>query len=246
MISIDIEELKRLYYDEQQSAYEIAQHFKTNHSTIYGRMKKHGLQRRSASDGQKLRYAETRIKLNINEIVRLYFEEELSLVEVGERVGVSSDTITKRLWAAGYKCRKRGWSRHPSKMKGSYMFTASDLTEIKRLYCEEGRSSEDIAFQYDCCGATIRNHLKRQVNPDCERPESRKNSAGNHEQEKELDQHQASVSRQLKQLQPLSPEEVTPERVQQLRSKDNLTIDAIAEVCSLTNLEVYNILQEAG
>ena len=39
MINIDLEELKRLYYDEQKSAYEIAQHFKTNHSTIYGRMK---------------------------------------------------------------------------------------------------------------------------------------------------------------------------------------------------------------
>ena len=245
MISIDIEELKRLYYDEQQSAYKIAQHFKTNHSTIYGRMKKHGLQRRSASDGQKLRYAETRIKLNINEIVRLYFEEELSLVEVGERVGVSSASITKRLWAAGYKCRKRGGSRHPSKMKGSYIFTASDLTEIKRLYCEEGRSSDDIAFQYDCCGATIRNHLKRlgiQMRTTREAQALRRN----HEQEKESGQHQASVSRQLKQLQPLSSEEVTPERVQQLRSKDNLTIDAIAEVCSLTNLEVYNILQEAG
>ena len=245
MINIDLEELKRLYYDEEKSAYEIAQHFKTNHSTIYGRMKKHGLQRRSASDGQKLRYAETRIKLNINKIVRLYFEEELSLVEVGERVGVSGDTIRKRLWAAGYKCRKRGWSRHPSKMKGSYMFTASDLTEIKRLYCEEERSSEDIAFQYDCCGATIRNHLKRQ-GIQLRTPTEAQALRRNHEQEKESGQHQASVSRQLKQLQPLSPEEVTPERVQQLRSKDNLTIDAIAEVCSLTNLEVYNILQEAG
>ena len=125
------------------------------------------------------------------------------------------------------------------------MFTASDLTEIKRLYCEEGRSSEEIANQYDCCGATIRNHLKRQgiqLRTHTESQELRRN----HEQEKELGRHQASVSRQLKQLQPLSPEEVTPERVQQLRSKDNLTIDAIAEVCSLTNLEVYNILQEAG
>ena len=245
MISIDIEELKRLYYDEEKSGYEIAEHFQTMPQVIYNRMEKHGLQRRPYAVAQKLRYAETRIKLNINEIVRLYFEEELSLVEVGERVGVSSDTIMKRLWAAGYKCRKRGWSRHPSKMKGSYMFTASDLTEIKRLYCEEERSSEDIAFQYDCCGATIRNHLKR-LGIQMRTPRESQELRRKREQGKTVDQHQTSVSRQLKQLQPLSPAEVTPERVQQLRSKDNLTIDAIAEVCSLTNLEVYNILQEAG
>ena len=245
MISIDIEELKRLYYDEEKSGYEIAEHFQTMPQVIYNRMEKHGLQRRPYAVAQKLRYAETRIKLNINEIVRLYFEEELSLVEVGERVGVSSASITKRLWAAGYKCRKRGGSRHPSKMKGSYILTASDLTEIQRLYCEEERSSEDIAFQYDCCGATIRNHLKRQ-GIQLRTPIEAQALRRNHEQEKESGQHQTSISRQLKQLQPLSPEEVTPERVQQLRSKDNLTIDAIAEVCSLTNLEVYNILQEAG
>ena len=123
MINIDIQELKRLYYDEQQSAYEIAQHFKANPSTIYGRMKKHGLQRRSASNGQKARHAKTRITLNTDEIVRLYFDERLTLTEVGKRVGTSSDTVQKRLWASGYKCR----ARHPriSKTKGTSMFTAS-------------------------------------------------------------------------------------------------------------------------
>ena len=57
MISIDLEELKRLYYDEQKSGFEIARHFQTSRCGIYNRMKKHGLQRRSYSDGQKLRYA---------------------------------------------------------------------------------------------------------------------------------------------------------------------------------------------
>ena len=57
MINIDIQELKRLYYDEQKSGYEIAQHFQTIPSVIYDRMRKHGLQRRPAADGQKLRYA---------------------------------------------------------------------------------------------------------------------------------------------------------------------------------------------
>ena len=43
MISIDLEELKRLYYDEQKSGFEIARHFQTFPQVIYNRMKKHGL-----------------------------------------------------------------------------------------------------------------------------------------------------------------------------------------------------------
>ena len=246
MINIDIQELKRLYYNEQQSAYEIAQHFQTTPQVIYIRMKKHGLQRRPCAEAQKLRYAKTeagiRIFTSIDEIVHLYFEKKLTLKEVGARIGVSHATIQNRLLTAGYKCRTKGQSRHPSKMKGTSMFTASDFTEIQRLYCEEEISSDDIAFQYDCCGATIRNHLKRigvqmRTVPEAQVLRRKK------EQAQADDQHQRSVSRQLKQLPPLPPGEVSPARVIGLRNKDNLTIDAIAEVCSLTNLEVYNILQ---
>ena len=122
------------------------------------------------------------------------------------------------------------------------MFTEADLTEIGRLYCEEERSAHDIAFQYDCSDSTIRNHLKRigvqmRSIPEAQALRRKKEEA------KTEDQHEASISRQLKQLPPLTPERVTPDRVRQLRSKDNLTIDAIAKVCSLSNLEVYNILQ---
>ena len=57
MINIDIQEIKRLYYDEQKSGFEIARHFQTRPAVIYACMEEHGLQRRSASDGQKARYA---------------------------------------------------------------------------------------------------------------------------------------------------------------------------------------------
>ena len=243
MISIDIQELKRLYYDEQKSGFEIAQHFQTFPQVIYTRMKKHGLQRRSASGGQTLRYAKTGIILNIDEIVHLYFDEKLTLTEVGARIGVSHATIKNRLSAAGYKCRNKGESLHlcPSN-KGTSMFTASELAEIGRLYSEEERSAHDIAFQYDCSDATIRNYLKQigvqmRTVPEAQVLRRKK------EQAQAGGQHEASISRQLKQLPPLTPEQVTPARVLELRHKRNLTIDAIAKVCSLSNLEVYNILQ---
>ena len=239
MISIDIDELKRLYYDEQKSCYAIARHFGVVPTTIYRYMKQHGLQRRPLAEAQKLRHAKTRINPNIDEIVHLYFDEKLTLSEVGARIGVSRDTVWRRLLAAGYRCRNN------TRIKGTCMFTASDLTEIQRLYCKAGLSAHEIAGRYDCSSPTIRRHLKRQGVRLRTIPEAQA-LRRKHEQAKTADQHQGSVSRQLKEFHPLSPEEVTPERVQQLRSKDNLTIDAIAEVCALTNLEVYNILQEAG
>ena len=248
MISIDLEELKRLYYDEQKSGFEIARHFQTFPQVIYNRMRKHGLQRRPCAEAQKLRYAKTeagiRIFTNIDEIVHLYFEEKLTLKEVGARIGVSHATIQNRLLTAGYKCRNKGESLHlcPSN-KGTSMFTASELAEIGRLYSEEERSAHDIAFQYDCSDATIRNYLKRigvqmRTVPEAQVLRRKK------EQAQAGGQHEASISRQLKELPALPLEEVTPARVLELRHKDNLTIDAIAKVCSLSNLEVYNILQD--
>ena len=38
MKNIDIQELKHLYYYEEKSAFEIAQHFQTSHDTIIKRM----------------------------------------------------------------------------------------------------------------------------------------------------------------------------------------------------------------
>ena len=244
MINIDIQELKRLYYDEEKSCCAIARHFGVAQTTIYRHMKQHGLQRRPLGEAQKLRHAKTRINPDIDEIAHLYFDEKLTLSEVGTRIGVSRDTVWRRLLAAGYKCRTKGESQHP-RIKGSCMFTETDLAEIKRLYCEEGRSSDEIAGQYDCSSPTIRRHLKRQGVRLRTIPEAQA-LRRKHEQAKTADQHQASISQQLKQLPPLPLEEATPARVLELRHKENLTIDAIAEVCSLTNLEVYNILQETG
>ena len=204
MISIDIQELKRLYYDEQKSGFEIARHFQTFPQVIYNRMRKHGLQRRPCAEAQKLRYAKTeagiRIFTSIDEIVHLYFEEKLTLKEVGARIGVSHATIQNRLLTAGYKCRNKGESLHlcPSN-KGTSMFTESELAEIGRLYSEEERSAHDIAFQYDCSDATIRNYLKRigvqmRTVPEAQVLRRKK------EQAQAGGQHEASISRQLKQL----------------------------------------------
>lgn len=183
------------------------------------------------------------INIDIQQIKRLYFDEELTLTEVGARIGVCRDTIWKRLLAAGYKCRSRGSFRHsrPSKTKGTSMFDASDFAEIKRLYCKEKISANDIAFRYDCSSSSIRIYLKRQgvrMRTIQEAQTLRREK----EVAKMVNQHQTSISRELEKMPVLSREEVTIDRIFKLRHKDNLTIDAIAKICELSNLEIYNIL----
>ena len=106
MKNIDINQVAHLYYHEKKSVYEIAKIFGCTHSVIYARMQENGLPRRSYSEAHRMRYSQKHLNIDLAEIVRLYFEENLTLIEVGTRLGVCSDLVRKRLIAAGYEIRK--------------------------------------------------------------------------------------------------------------------------------------------
>lgn len=234
MKNIDIHQIKHLYYTQKKSATEIAEIFGCDPTVIYSHMKKNGMQRRPYSEAHKIRYARNGLHLDLAEIVRLYFEEQLSLIEVAERLGVSRDTVRKRLLAAGYKLRKRGEARRLRESS----FTDTDLAEMVRLYCEEEQSSMEIASRYNCSDAVVRKHLKQhgvRLRTFKEAQALRR--------KKEIERK--SVAETALVAAPLPPDQITPERILQLRHEENLTIDAIAARVSLTNVEVYNILQEA-
>ena len=231
MKNIDVNQIKHLYYIKKKSAFEIAEIFGCAPADIYSHMKENGMQRRTYSEAQKIRYDRDGLKLDLTEIVRLYFEEHLSLVAVGDRLDVSEDTVRKRLLAAGYEPRKSGESR---RLRESSL-TDTDTAEMVRLYCEEEQSSMEIASQYNCSDVVVRDHLKRHG----VRLRTFK--------EAQVLRRKKEIERKsVRETAPLPPEQVTPERILQLRNDENLTIDAIAGRCSLSNLEVYNILQEAG
>ena len=236
MKNIDINRLKHLYYTEEKSAFEIAEIFGCDPMVIYGRMKKNGMQRRPYSEAQKIRYARDGLNLDLAEIVRLYFEEQLSLKKVGDRLGVSNDTVRKHLLAAGYVPRKRGESRRLRKSP----FTDTDLAEMVRLYCVEGQSSMEIASHYNCSDVVVRKVLKRHG----VRLRTFKEAQALRRKKETVKKKDVVGGNSDSRL--LPKEQVTPERILQLRNEENLTIDAIAARVSLTNLEVFNILQEAG
>ena len=193
------------------------------------------MQRRSYAEAHTIRYSQKHLNIDLAEIVRLYFEEQLPLIEVGTRLGVCHTTVRKCLVAAGYEIRKRGESRHPRKSRSS-KFTDADLAEMERLYCQVEWSSAEIAYRYECCDLTVRAHLKR-LGVRLRTPKE----AQALRRKKET--RSLSVP-PPKKIPALPPAQVTPERILQLRNEENLTIDVIAGRCSLSNLEVYNILQE--
>ncbi len=236
MKDIDINQVSHLYYHEKKSVYAIAEILGCTPTVIYGHMQKNGLQRRSYSEAHRMRYSQKHLNIDLAEIVRLYFEEHLTLIEVGTRLGVCSDLVRKRLIAAGYQRRKAGESRHPRKSRGNPKFTDADLAEMQRRYCQAEESSAEIAYRYDCCEVTVRAHL-RQLGVRLRTP-----------QEAQALRRKKEAARgtvaEICLVPDLPPEQVTPERILQLRNEENLTIDAIAGRCSLSNLEVYNILQE--
>ena len=282
MKNIDINQVSHLYYHEKKSVYAIAEILGCTPTVIYGHMQQNGLQRRSYSEAHRMRYSQKLITINLAEIVRLYFEEQLTLIEVGEQLGICSDLVRKRLIAAGYERRKAGESRHPRKSRGNQSSRMPTLRKCNDCYCQAEESSAEIAYRYDCCEMTVRAHL-RQLGVRLRTPQEAQ--ALRRKKEKEVSHREdrdrtpsstvRGTVRETCLVPVLPPEQVTPsenrasvcesrtegngsahrqrneqnprfsvERILQLRNEENLTIDAIAGRCSLSNLEVYNILQE--
>ncbi len=70
---------------------------------------------------------------DIDELVRLYVDEQLSTSQIALRVGKSSGVVWARLRDAGVQFRKRG---NAPKL---------DPEDLRRWYVEEGQSTLDIA-----------------------------------------------------------------------------------------------------
>ena len=93
----DPELLRQLYVDEERSMSEVAELLGSSSSTIHRRIQEHSIdvdRQRSYSD-YKLEAAG-----GVDELRRLYHEEELSQSQVAERMGVARQTVS--IWANKY------------------------------------------------------------------------------------------------------------------------------------------------
>lgn len=215
MKNIDIHQIKHLYYREKKSTYKIAKILGCSVSTIQNRMRQHNMPLRSITEARNYRNGRRSpsADLDITEIARLYFDEQLSLAGVGERMGVSGTVIRGKLLKAGYTLRgRREVTRRrvqPSK------FTEADVSEMERLYTPLTQNPKPAV--------SAANEPKTQTYTPPQR-----------------------LGKVFAPIPLLSPEEVTPERILQLRTEDDLTLDDIAAVCSLSAVDIYNILIENG
>ena len=84
------------------------------------------------------------------DLVRLYCDEGLSLNEVARRLGWSPSAIYSRLVALGIG-RRTAWARNAVEV---------DISELRRLYVDEGLTLSAIAAGYGCGLTTIWRRLQ--------------------------------------------------------------------------------------
>lgn len=278
MKNIDINQIKYLYYDEEKSSIEIAKIFDCSPATIRNWMKKHNLPRRPKKEAHKNQTGPLSIDIDIDELVRLYFEKQLPLAVIGAQKGTSGTTIRSKLLKAGYTLR--------SDRIRSSKFTDTDVSEMERLYLEEELALQTIAERFKCTAVTVGTRLKKRgirlrnpkqaqglrqkkENPDFSaagveksvksakvgKSDSVEKTPLPNSQTSELPNSQTfsktytppkRLGKVFEPIPLIPPEEVTPERILQLRQEDDLTLDDIAAVCSLSTVDVYNILIENG
>lgn len=103
-LPVDADELGRLYVEEGLSTVDLAAWFGVDPSTVGERLKAAGVQMRPRGGGDR---AATRKVLAVSddELARLYVEDELSTVELGDRFACSPTLVRRRLKAAGVQMR---------------------------------------------------------------------------------------------------------------------------------------------
>jgi transposase-like protein len=134
------DEIRRLYCDEHRSGAEISNLLGCSASLVYFRLARLGIERRSPV-GERRGPSD-------DELAHLYTECGLSLRDIGEQRGISTQTVRRWLIHAGIDRRRSA----PGPAQG-----APD--ECVELY-QAGWSASDIAYHLGCSSATVYRRLE--------------------------------------------------------------------------------------
>ena len=237
---IDVNVLKALYDGEQLSVSEVGKRLGVSWHIVYDRMNRYGLKRRSRSDAQKLRFERNCKGVSTEEILRLYFHEELSTFKVAERVGLSQSTVRDRIQKAGYALRSLKETRAMQNFRHSLIvFSEEQQSEIRHLYCEEKVSLAMIGFRFEVSPQIIKRNLVDmgvRLRTFKESQRIRRN--------RELEGYEKRLSENVGEIFPSS--EISECLVIKFYKDDKLSLDEVALKCSLSRVDVYKILMEAG
>jgi transposase len=137
---VDDDEISRLYCDEHRSGTEISKLLGCSADLVYFRLARLGIERRSPVAARR--------GPSDAELAHLYTERGLSLRDIGEAHGVSTQTVRRWLIHAGIDRRRAA----PRPAQG-----APD--ECVELY-QAGWSAPDIAYHLGCSSATVYRRLE--------------------------------------------------------------------------------------
>ena len=127
---LDHEEIRRLYFNENQSQKDIAQELGVSRFAIGDMFRENNWETRDEGQRKNVDHEEAR---------RLYFDKRLSLTEVGQRLGTSATAICKVMQKHGWKTRNQGRSRVGRGGK------EIDHEEVRRMYFGEELSQMEVA-----------------------------------------------------------------------------------------------------
>lgn len=146
--------MRRLYLEEGKSFSDIANELNISESTVGRWLSKHDIETRksnvekSNADTSKLRDPEY--------LERMYFEKDLHLHEVADKIGCTKENV--RYWLKKHGLGLKGKS--VGKSDGE-IHKLHDEKWLRTVYCQEEKSSNEIAAMLDVSDTAVREWMER-------------------------------------------------------------------------------------
>ena len=102
------EELAELYFEEGKSCYEVAEIADMSHGGVARRLKRNGYELRNRGEATSMAdrtYGNEKEGIDTDEIIDMYVNNKMSMVEIAEEVGLTRGAVGSRLYQAGVETR---------------------------------------------------------------------------------------------------------------------------------------------
>ena len=272
-VDLDLTEIVRCYFEERLSLSKIGDRMGVANTTIRTRLLKAGYTLRKPYEVAHLRGRPSKFtEADLSEMERLYSEEELTLQEVAERLDSTAMTVRDKLKKRGIPVRtgKEAQALRKKKRKDGEKSAVKKSAEVSPKRDDNDRTPPAITSGSVGTLETPASQLPNsQTSSKTQQPRSEKLAsvrAGCRTEDNGV-AHKGTTAEhpdfsaetptrtytppkrfgeESEPIPLIPPEEVTPERIRELRLEHELTIGDIATICSLSIVEVYDILIETG
>ena len=229
-----IEDIKRLYFGKKLPIDQVAKRLGFSYTTIRSKMRETGIELRSLSESQKLRFARKRVEIPLDEVLRLYFDEKEGLDTIAKKYRCAYTYIKTLIEGAGYQIRNKSEAGLISHRKRRILFTSEEQDEIVQLYTVEKVSIADLADKFHVSNPVVSRFLQSKNITLRSSAEQRKIQGRRQRKPPELTAPET--------VEKLEPEEVNKKKVHELRYVENKSLAEIAAMAGMSTIEIYSIL----